>query len=149
MRSLKRDVKGQAAMEFLMTYGWAILAAVIAIAALAYFGVFSPSRYIPEACTLNTPLGCEDAQIKAANITLVVRNSVGSMIEVYSFNVTGCGGNISTMKINAGSTKTIFVQCIPALSQGDSFSGNINFEYLRTGDTFNKTSTGSVSGEVG
>ena len=34
--------RGQAAMEFLMTYGWAILAAIIAIAALAYFGVFSP-----------------------------------------------------------------------------------------------------------
>ncbi len=34
--------KSQAAMEFLMTYGWAILAAIIAIGVLAYMGVFSP-----------------------------------------------------------------------------------------------------------
>lgn len=30
-------------IEFLMIYGWAILAAVIAIGILAYFGVFSPN----------------------------------------------------------------------------------------------------------
>lgn len=37
--------KGQAVMEFLMTYGWAILAAIISIAVLAYFGFFNPGRY--------------------------------------------------------------------------------------------------------
>lgn len=37
--------KGQLAMEFLMTYGWAILASIIAIGVLAYFGVFSPSKF--------------------------------------------------------------------------------------------------------
>ena len=39
--------KGQAAMEFLMTYGWAILVVLAAIAALAYFGVLSPARFLP------------------------------------------------------------------------------------------------------
>jgi len=29
--------KGQAAMEFLMTYGWAILAAIIVIGILGYY----------------------------------------------------------------------------------------------------------------
>ena len=40
--------KGQAALEFLMTYGWAILVVLAAIAALAYFGVLSPDRFLPE-----------------------------------------------------------------------------------------------------
>ncbi|MCK5449465.1 hypothetical protein KAI32_01220, partial [Candidatus Pacearchaeota archaeon] len=57
--------KGQAALEFLMTYGWAILAAVIAIGVLAYFGVFSPGKYLPEICTLTAPLGCEEHRITA------------------------------------------------------------------------------------
>ena len=43
--------KGQAAMEFLMTYGWAILVVLVAIGALAYFGVLSPDRFLPERCT--------------------------------------------------------------------------------------------------
>jgi len=44
--------KGQAAVEFefLMTYGWAILAAIIAIAVLTYFGVFSPGKYSQQPC---------------------------------------------------------------------------------------------------
>lgn len=32
--------RGGAVMEFLMTYGWAILVVLVAIGALAYFGVF-------------------------------------------------------------------------------------------------------------
>ena len=36
--------KSQAAMEFLMTYGWAILVVLVAICALAYFGVLSPDK---------------------------------------------------------------------------------------------------------
>ena len=39
-------------MEFLMTYGWAILVVLAAIGALAYFGVLSPDRFLPEKCTL-------------------------------------------------------------------------------------------------
>jgi hypothetical protein len=38
--------KGQAAMEYLMTYGWAILAIIIVIAALIYLNPFSA----PELC---------------------------------------------------------------------------------------------------
>ena len=37
--------KSQAAMDFLMTYGWAILIVLIAIGALAYFGVLSPEKF--------------------------------------------------------------------------------------------------------
>lgn len=37
--------KGQPAIEFLMTYGWAILCAIIAIGVLAYFGVFNPHKF--------------------------------------------------------------------------------------------------------
>lgn len=44
-----KNKKGESmAMEFLMTYGWAILASIIAIGVLAYFGVFTPGKYIPE-----------------------------------------------------------------------------------------------------
>ena len=36
--------KGQAAMDFLMTYGWAIVVVLAAIGALWYFGVLSPNK---------------------------------------------------------------------------------------------------------
>lgn len=40
--------KSQQALEFFMTYGWAILVVLIAIGALAYFGVLSPDRFLPK-----------------------------------------------------------------------------------------------------
>ena len=41
--------KSQAAMEFLMTYGWAILVVLVAIGALAYFGVLKqPQTYLSD-----------------------------------------------------------------------------------------------------
>ncbi len=38
--------KSQAAMEFLMIWGWAIMVAILVIGLLAYFGVFSPGTFI-------------------------------------------------------------------------------------------------------
>ena len=42
---MKGYKKGQAAIEFLMTWGWAVLVVLIAIGALAYFGVLSPDKF--------------------------------------------------------------------------------------------------------
>lgn len=39
--------KSQYAMEFLMTYGWAILVVIAMVGALAYFGVFNPDNFLP------------------------------------------------------------------------------------------------------
>jgi len=38
---------GQAALEFLMSYGWAILAVIAGIFALAYFGVLDLDKFLP------------------------------------------------------------------------------------------------------
>jgi len=48
--------RAQAAMEFLMTYGWAILVVLAAIGALAYFGVLSPGNLLPHKCEFSACL---------------------------------------------------------------------------------------------
>lgn len=39
--------------EFTMTYGWAILVVLVAVGALAYFGILGPIKYTPETEKLN------------------------------------------------------------------------------------------------
>ena len=57
----KRGNKAQAAMEFLMTYGWAILIVLIVLASLFFLGVFNPKT--TNTCLINAPFSCNDIAI--------------------------------------------------------------------------------------
>jgi|TARA_B100001971_G_C18109440_1_gene493363 uncharacterized protein (UPF0333 family) len=86
--------RAQAAMEFLMTYGWAILVVLVAIGALAYFGVLNP-----ESCTIEPGIGCEDFIVRAdGSAQLNVRNGIGDdltsvTVQIGSAAATGTGVN--------------------------------------------------------
>ena len=69
--------KGQAAMEFLMTYGWAILVVLVVIGALSYFGVLSPSTLLPEKCTFPVSVSCSDHQVTTSTVVFVLQNGAG------------------------------------------------------------------------
>ena len=77
MKPILKGRKGQAAMEFLMTYGWAILVVLVVIGALAYFGVLSPSTLLPEKCTFPVSLSCTDHNVGGTSLTLILQNGAG------------------------------------------------------------------------
>lgn len=83
--------KAQAAMEFLMTYGWAILVVLVVIGALAYFGVLNPQNLLPEKCTLPMGLYCKDHLIDGNNsrISFKLENGMGQGIMITSITVSG------------------------------------------------------------
>lgn len=63
MKKLNSNKKGQAALEFLTTYGWAFLVILVAIGGLSYFGVFDIGRILPDGCKLDTNLECGDIYV--------------------------------------------------------------------------------------
>ncbi|MFH1649018.1 MAG: hypothetical protein ABIA93_00530 [Candidatus Woesearchaeota archaeon] len=69
--------KAQAAMEFLMTYGWAIMVVLAAIGALAYFGVLSPDRFLPEKCVINGGFSCTEYLITSTGPGFKLQNNLG------------------------------------------------------------------------
>ena len=151
--------KGQAAMEFLMTYGWAILAAVIAIGVLAYFGVFSPGRYIPETCVLTAPLSCEEHQIISetgatddGSVRLIIRNGAGDDITISSIDVQDCITGATGGDVDDGGTLDTTITCNTdpgmSLTSGGRFKGDIAITYTKSTATIPQTSTGSVGGKA-
>ena len=82
--------RAQAAMEFLMTYGWAILVVLIAIGALAYFGVLNPSRFLPQKCTFSAGVSCGDFILSAGGDTLklALTNNLGEGVLVTAITAT-------------------------------------------------------------
>lgn len=84
-------------MEFLMTYGWAILIVVIAVAALAAFGVFNPQRFAQERCVGDaTKFACTTNAISLDPATGAVQigltNGAGETVNITEVRTTGdCG----------------------------------------------------------
>lgn len=78
--------KAQAALEFLTTYGWAFLVILVMIGTLAYFGILSPGKILPNRCSIGPEFECIDYQISAAANTFKMRmkNNIGEPIAVQS-----------------------------------------------------------------
>ena len=145
----RNSKKSQAAMEFLMTYGWAILVVLAAIAALAYFGVLSPAKLLPEKCVLEAGMICVGHKVEPTKVTLVLSNSVdGRTITINSISVGACSGTFST-ELQGGSDSTFTVG--GACSNGvvkDSFKGDIKIGYTEKSTNLTKTMYGNLNSKV-
>ena len=145
---MSMEKRGQAAMEFLMTYGWAILAAVVAIGVLAYFGVFSPGKLAPDRCYVSSPFGCEDYTVTTSGVQMILRNGVGETVTISNVSITNCGSITPFSNVTDGSTTTANVTCSSSLSSGGKFRGNIEITYQKSGGTFDHKSSGDITGVV-
>lgn len=76
--------KGQSAMEFLITYGWAFLLALIMIGALSYFDILRPRDLLPSRCFF-IQANCEDYKIsyEEDEIRLKLYNNLGRTVIVW------------------------------------------------------------------
>ena len=77
-------------MEYLMTYGWAILVIVIVLAALLYLGVFNLGERVPDQCRFKVGILCTSAKVSAADgMTVKLQNTLGSTIYVCQLRCSG------------------------------------------------------------
>ena len=137
--------KAQAAMEFLMTYGWAILVVLAAIGALAYFGMLSPDRFLPEKCTLPSGIACLDFRYSGTAIEMAIQNGAGFDMSGISVmvNGTGCDGADSTTAptLTNGQQATYVVTCSP---NSGKFKGDVTFSYTNQETSMEHVKIGEV-----
>ena len=135
-------------MEFLMTYGWAILVVLAAIAALAYFGVLSPDRFLPEKCTLPSGVACLDFTGTSTEVLLVIQNSAGfdmTNVSVYVNSTTanfGCTDGEADGTLTDGEKDT-FTCTTGGLTSG-KFKGALNIDYVNMQTTLEHTKSGEL-----
>ncbi|RLG19397.1 hypothetical protein DRN67_02770 [Candidatus Micrarchaeota archaeon] len=73
---MMRKNRGQAAIEYLSTYGWAILVIVLVLAALMWLGIFDTQSRIPESCSFEAGINCESASLFAGNDGTVIISQI-------------------------------------------------------------------------
>ena len=78
MRNISSQ-KAQSAMEYLMTYGWAILIVAIVLAALFSLGVFSSGALIGTTCIASPGFLCSVPIVQGTTFTATLGQSTGSM----------------------------------------------------------------------
>jgi len=119
---MKNNMKGQAAMEYLMTYGWALLAIVIVIAALLYLNPFGA----PELCLFQQQgFSCSEPNPQVyldsgGDVTMNIRlwNKLGKAVEIDSITCTNV--QVSEIDISeATSASTLGIEQIPTGASQD------------------------------
>ncbi len=82
--------RAQGAMEFLMTYGWAMLIVIVAVGALViYFGVDS-NFLANEGCYMQPGFYCEDYRADEGSVMVRVVNSIGRNLAEISISHEDC-----------------------------------------------------------
>jgi len=84
-----RKHRGQSAMEFLMTYGWAILIMLLVIAILFYVGIINPQNVAPNSIAMPAGFSAYDYYISPSGyLTLDLGHSMGRKIYIRGIKCT-------------------------------------------------------------
>ena len=133
--------KGQAAMEFLMTYGWALLVVLIAIGALASFGVLNPGQFLPETCTVAPGISCIDfSASESGGLKVMMQNGMGIALIDVALNSTSATTCAVAPAGDWGAGEVVTFTCEGAGgTEGEMYSGT------EDGLTLNYTVSGGLA----
>ena len=148
--------KSQAALEFIMTYGWAILVVLVAIGALAYFGVLSPDKFLPSKCTLQSGIACIDHKVQGIStltpngrVTVVLKNGLGFDLTNVIAKAGNCGESLPKIMPNGADAATFTIDC-GASNQilGSKFNNQLNVTYTITETGVDHNNVGQITSRV-
>ncbi|MCX8200253.1 MAG: hypothetical protein N3G76_02175 [Candidatus Micrarchaeota archaeon] len=135
--------KGQAAMEYLMTYGWALLVIVLVLGALIYLNVLNPQSRLQDTCNLPIGFKCEVAGLtQDGYLKLRITNQQAISLANLAVACKEGSGIGATAKFSSGQT----------LSPGESkeftcpeqlFSGTKQIGEISSGEVMVKYSDGA------
>ena len=152
--------KSQSALEYMMTYGWAILVIVIVAGVLYSLGIFSPASSLSSTVTGFSNLGSVTGECTANGILRIsLGDSTGYPINITSVTAKSSTGQISTFQPNStvdpspiiqSTSNYIFSVSNTCPAAGSRYSLAVTVNYTEPGQIFPGpyTSTGTVAGTV-
>ncbi|MGC8538644.1 MAG: hypothetical protein ACP5MK_02130 [Candidatus Micrarchaeia archaeon] len=158
-------MKFQSAMEYLMTYGWALLIMAVVLAALFAMGIFNPSNFAGQECILPAGFSCLNYYLyQNGTAQINLQQATQSPINVTAI---GCAQNTSAIVMQApynppsnqiympiGANYTFMVKCYNSAgslyteSPGTLFTGSLVINYTETLTGFPHTIYGTIAVKV-
>jgi hypothetical protein len=153
--------RGQAALEYLVTYGWGFVIIIVVVGALAYLGFLNPTRYIPARCSFGSQLECVDDKLEARGVSgtiyLKFRNNFGDdirIVDAFTTNsrVTPTIQGAGSAVIARGNVSSIFVITLTGvddpLISGEKMTVPLTITFQRNPGGALHNVTGEVFGVV-
>ncbi len=130
-----QNKRSQSAMEYILTYGWAILMISIVLGAFIYLGVFTPGTLVSSQCVAQADFSCLTSMMTSnGQITFNIQQNTMTNINVtaISCNATASYKGMTLLSkqvtMTIGSNYTFSnVQCYT--SGGVAYSGSIGSVY--------------------
>lgn len=158
---MDRVLKLQSAMEYLLTYGWALLVLAIVLSVIAWLLFAAPTT--PQVCLLSAGLTCQSAVISTNGMLQI--NLLQSTQDPIRVTAIGCtnpsslthmqGSNppSNSVTLAVGSNHTFYVQCYSNSAAfsgviGTGYSGTLIINYTDTYSGFPSTVYGTISEKV-
>jgi hypothetical protein len=153
-------IKAQSAMEYLMTYGWAVLIISVVLGVLYGLNIFNLPTFSPNTCVLEGDFSCSNTTLSSTGVlALTVGQSTSSQIYVTAI---GCNSIASTAGMTTfntpvflptGSNFTTSLQCYSrgapfSASIGTQYAGYLLLNYTNINTGFSQTITGALSQKV-
>jgi hypothetical protein len=146
--------KAQAGLDFLMTYGWALLLIVLVVGALFALGLFDVGSFLGSKASgfaQMSPVGWRVASTGA--MTLMFENHAGTGVNVSSISATLGTENVTystpfTVASGARSNTISVGTFTGAGDVGDSYSIEVIISYTDSSTGFSYVDSGTLTGRV-
>jgi len=150
-RGQKYKRKGQAALEFLTTYGWAMMAIIIAIGALYYFDIINPNKFIQTKCETGSQIECVEAILYdngSFNIRLRNNNPVKLDVKINGTDNNGLKINIPKLTIAKNQVKEFSYNTGVTRNENQKVDIALTIEFRRSGSTTFYSTKGTATLKV-
>jgi len=151
--------KGQGALEYLITYGWAILIIVIIGGALFALGIFNPATWgSNRRATGFSSLQISDWKLNSSGLTILVGNRFGDAITITNLSATRSGATgechyneTTAIQLSADGTATLpatsnVTSCLGTLTTGKTYTLSASIFFDAGGLTH--VDTGTITGKM-
>ena len=151
--NLNNVKRSQSALEYMMTYGWAILIIVIVAVILYSMGIFNPSSSLLATVTGFSGFTVQSNCVAGGTLVLSVGNNLGYPVEIGYINVSLSNGSVlkepADYILSTSSSHNLYLQNACPTTSNSYYSDKIALvgkEYNSLNSPF--LSIGSVSGHV-
>lgn len=153
-------MKGQSAIEYMMTYGWAILVVLVVGVCVWQFGFLDLSRnVVPDKRGFSQLSPSDWSLMNNGTFTMVVQNNAGSIVRMDSMKVDIEGGKMCVIKTDlntkefqefrsASAVTVVLSDCLIDGGVGDYYRANVSIGYVNPSSDLSHISYGIVWGGI-